>query len=404
MEKFDLKIYEAVGKIHRAVTTSLTFDEAIKSGLKIILSSAMADYVIVWYKTSNDSNKLKPYYWIAPNDFTDSAVTIGDDTVVSEVIKTNKPKLIEYNTSSDIDKKHLDIKYQSLFALPFNQDKLKKFGCIEFIKSKDEFSEDEKEVCQILTELCETIINDSAPLPTINEERKVLVSCKDVKKSFKNGENMLQVLKGVNFDIYEGEFLVLLGESGCGKSTMLNTIGGMLSADSGSIKFGKEEIIGMNDRELTNYRRYNIGFIFQSYNLMSSLTAKQNLDLIGELVKEPMDSIEALKLVGLEDKANNYPTQLSGGQQQRISIARALVKKPKLILADEPTAALDYSTSIEVLSVFEDILREGNTTLVMVTHNEEIAKMANRVIRFKNGYAYETTVNSRIAKAKDLEW
>lgn len=404
MEKFDLKIYEAVGKIHRAVTTSLTFDEAIKSGLKIILSSAMADYVIVWYKTSNDSNKLKPYYWIAPNDFTDRAVTIGDDTVVSEVIKTNKPKLIEYKSSSDIDKKHLDIKYQSLFALPFNQDKLEKFGCIEFIKKKDEFSEDEKEVCQILTELCETIINDSAPLPTISEERKVLVSCKDVKKSFKNGENMLQVLKGVNFDIYEGEFLVLLGESGCGKSTMLNTIGGMLSADSGSIKFGEEEIIGMNDRELTNYRRYNIGFIFQSYNLMPSLTAKQNLDLIGELVKEPMDSIEALKLVGLEDKANNYPTQLSGGQQQRISIARALVKKPKLILADEPTAALDYSTSIEVLSVFEDILREGNTTLVMVTHNEEIAKMANRVIRFKNGYAYETTVNSRIAKAKDLEW
>ena len=211
MEKFDLKIYEAIGKIHRAVTTSLSFDEAIKSGLKIILSNAMADYVVVWYKTSIDSNTLKPYYWIAPNDFTNAEVTLGDETVVSEVLASNKPKLIEYKTSSEKDKKHLDIKYHSLFALPFNQDKLEKFGCIEFIKCNEGFNEDEKDVCQILTELCETIINDSAPLPNKNEERKILVSCKDVKKSFKNGENMLQVLKGVNFDIYEGEFLVLLG-------------------------------------------------------------------------------------------------------------------------------------------------------------------------------------------------
>ncbi len=157
------------------------------------------------------------------------------------------------------------------------------------------------------------------------------------------------------------------------------------------------------EAELTAYRRDNIGFIFQSYNLMPNLTAKENLDLIGELVDNPMDSVEALNMVGLGDKIHQHPSQLSGGQQQRISIARALVKRPGLIFADEPTAALDYTTSIEVLTVLENIVKNG-TTLLMVTHNEEITRMANRVVRMRDGKSYEVTINHFPVKATELVW
>jgi len=233
---------------------------------------------------------------------------------------------------------------------------------------------------------------------------KTILSIKDIKKEFKNGDGTIsKVLKGVNLDIYEGEFLVLLGESGCGKSTLLNIVGGLNKATSGSICYLDNNLSEASQQELTKYRRDNIGFIFQSYNLMPNLNVKQNLDLIAELVKDPMDSKEALKLVGLEEKRENYPSQLSGGQQQRVSIARALVKKPKIIMADEPTAALDYETSIEVLSALEEVYKKG-TTLVMVTHNEEITKMADRVVRMRNGKVYEVTVNLHPVKATQLVW
>ncbi len=194
-----------------------------------------------------------------------------------------------------------------------------------------------------------------------------------------------------------------MGESGCGKSTLLNIIGGIVNADSGSVVFESEELIGRTREEYSLFRRNNIGYIFQSYNLIPNLTALENVKIIAELVDNPMNSAEALRLVGLEDKAFNFPSELSGGQQQRVSIARALVKKPKLLLADEPTAALDFETGIEVLSVLESVVKSG-TTLVMVTHNEEIAKMADRVIRFRGGLVYETTVNSHPLSASELEW
>ena len=210
-------------------------------------------------------------------------------------------------------------------------------------------------------------------------------------------------MKGVNLDVYEGEFLVLLGESGCGKSTLLNIIGGMDKADSGTITYLNKDVSSLKGEQLTKYRRDNIGYIFQSYNLMPNLNAGQNLELIGELVKDPMDVEEALDLVGLKAKKKSYPSQLSGGQQQRISIARALIKKPRLILADEPTAALDYTTSIEVLSVLENVLKQG-TTLLMVTHNEEITRMADRVVRMRDGRTYEVTVNRHPVHAQELVW
>ncbi len=234
-------------------------------------------------------------------------------------------------------------------------------------------------------------------------EKSILISVKNVYKTYHSGEIETPVLKGINFDIYKGEFICILGESGSGKSTMLNIIGGLVNADSGSIKFNNKEIINLSEKELTEHRRKNIGYIFQNYNLLPNLTAKQNLDIIAELTNSSADSEEMLKSVGLEDKIKSYPSQLSGGQQQRVSIARALIKKPILILADEPTAALDCATSKEVLEVFENVVSSG-TTLVVVTHNENITKMANRIIKLRNGIVYKTIENENPIKAKELEW
>ncbi len=234
-------------------------------------------------------------------------------------------------------------------------------------------------------------------------QKDILISVKDVYKTYHAGVIDTPVLKGINFDVYKGEFICILGESGSGKSTMLNIIGGLLNADSGSIKFGGKEIINLSEKELTTHRRDNIGYIFQNYNLLPNLTAKQNLDIIAELTNSPANSEEMLKLVGLGEKINSYPSQLSGGQQQRVSIARALIKNPVLVLADEPTAALDCATSKEVLEVFELVVKKG-TTLVVVTHNENITKMANRIIRLRNGVVYETIINENPIKAKELEW
>ena len=234
-------------------------------------------------------------------------------------------------------------------------------------------------------------------------DKDILISVKELYKTYHNRVIDTPVLKGMNFDVYKGEFLCILGESGSGKSTMLNIIGGLINADSGSLKFNDKEIINLSEKELTAHRRDNIGYIFQSYNLMPNLTAKQNLDIIAELTKNPANSEEMLKLVGMGEKMKSYPSQLSGGQQQRVSIARALIKNPILVLADEPTAALDCETSKEVLEVFETVVNRG-TTLIVVTHNENITKMANRVMRLRNGAVYETIENSNPVKAKDLEW
>ena len=235
------------------------------------------------------------------------------------------------------------------------------------------------------------------------EPGNVIMRVRDVTREYQNGDVVTKVLKGVNLDVYEGEFLVLLGESGCGKSTLLNIIGGMDHPTAGQFEVFGEELANADQKTLTEYRRAYIGFIFQSYNLMPNLNAIQNLELIASLVPKPMNAEEALEIVNLGQRKYNYPSQMSGGQQQRVSIARALMKRPKIILADEPTAALDYTTSIEVLEVMERIVAEG-TTMIMVTHNEEICRMADRVVRMRGGRVAEVLINRRKAHATDLVW
>ena len=236
------------------------------------------------------------------------------------------------------------------------------------------------------------------------DKKEILIRLRGVTKEFQNGEMISRVLKGIDLDIYKGEFLVILGESGCGKSTMVNIIAGMDNLTDGTLEVEGKDFSHPTDKELTAYRREYLGFVFQSYNLMPNLTATENVQFIADIAQEPMTAADAIEKVGLSGHANNYPSALSGGQQQRVSIARAIVKNPKIIFADEPTAALDYQTSIEVLSVFEEIVKNRGTTVVMITHNPEIAKMANRVIKLKNGVVSSVKINLEPLHASELVW
>ena len=277
-------------------------------------------------------------------------------------------------------------------------------GCLLLTGKETDYTEDDKSMCENCCSVLALDIDDKGFTFRPFEDREPIVEVRDVVKEFMSGEEKRQILKGVDLDIYPGELVVVLGESGCGKSTLLNIIGGMDRMTSGKLTVEGRDISDPSEAELTEYRREYVGFIFQAYNLMPNLSAYENIEFIGEISDNPMDSEEALELVGLGDKANSMPAALSGGQMQRVSIARALVKNPKIILADEPTAALDYDTSIKVLSVIEKISKENKTTVLMVTHNPEIAKMANRVVKLRNGKISSVRVNLHPLSATDLVW
>ena len=204
--------------------------------------------------------------------------------------------------------------------------------------------------------------------------------------------------------INKGEFVVILGPSGAGKSTLLNLIGGMDTPTSGSIKIDGEEISKYNENQLSEYRAENIGFIFQFYNILPTLTVLENVELIKDVVKNGNDSIEAIKAVGLEKHINKFPNQLSGGEQQRVSIARAIAKNPKLLLCDEPTGALDYKTGKQILKLLQDTARKENMTVLIITHNTAIAPMADKVIHFKNGTAEKIEINEKPQPIEEIEW
>ncbi|PWM27216.1 MAG: macrolide ABC transporter ATP-binding protein [Oscillospiraceae bacterium] len=225
-----------------------------------------------------------------------------------------------------------------------------------------------------------------------------------VSKIYKSGDNVIRALDGASFEVAEGEFCVVLGPSGAGKTTLLNILGGMDSLDEGKIYLDGSEISSYNQKKLTEYRRYDIGFVFQFYNLVQNLTALENVELASEICKKPLDAAQTLDMVGLSERMYNFPAQLSGGEQQRVSIARALAKNPKLLLCDEPTGALDYNTGKSILKLLEQTCHEMNKTTIIITHNSAIAAMADRVIRVKNGKITEVTVNATPVAAEEIEW
>ncbi|MBQ8943307.1 MAG: ABC transporter ATP-binding protein [Clostridia bacterium] len=227
---------------------------------------------------------------------------------------------------------------------------------------------------------------------------------KNIKKSFGSGENRVEVLKGIDLNIEKGEICVLLGPSGSGKSTLLNIIGGIESADEGTVCINGGVIADMNEKALTQYRRHHLGYVFQTYNLIPNLTVRENIEVGAYLSKNPLDTDELLKTLGIEDQKNKLPNRLSGGQQQRTSIGRAIVKNPDILLCDEPTGALDYNTSKEILRLIENINRKYGSTVIMVTHNDAIKNMADRVFKLRDGVIRKTYVNQEKISASELDW
>lgn len=226
----------------------------------------------------------------------------------------------------------------------------------------------------------------------------------DVKKCYRMGEVEIKALDGISFGIDKGEFVVVVGPSGAGKSTVLNILGGMDTPSSGQIMVDGNDISKYNKRQLTDYRRYDIGFVFQFYNLVQNLTAVENVELAIQICREPLDPVKILKEVGLEERMDNFPAQLSGGEQQRVSIARALAKNPKLLLCDEPTGALDYNTGKSILKLLYDTCRSMGMTIIVVTHNSAIAPMADRIIKIKNGKVDSMSINENPKPIEEIEW
>ena len=384
-----------------------SLEDALSGSLETIVRTLNSEAGAIWFLDPK-TDRLSPLFHIGPADI--SNITVENGLGLEGIVtKTGKSVIVE-DASNDprfdgtvFDDNGLSTK--TMICVPLNNlhDII---GCVQVVNKKDGtlYDTEELQLCERMASLAAITIDEKGLLVDLGEKKEVLAVLRDVTKEFQTGDTVLQVLKGINLEIYRNEFVVVLGESGCGKSTMMNIIGGMDFLTDGTLTIEGVDFSHPSDDALTRFRRETVGFIFQAYNLMPNLTALENVQFIAELVDDPMDAEEAIEKVGLTSRANNYPGQMSGGQQQRVSIARAIVKKPKLILADEPTAALDYSTSIEVLSVIEGIVRNQGATVMMVTHNPEIARMADRVVKVRNGKIASIKKNMHPVHAEELVW
>ncbi|MCR5149368.1 MAG: ABC transporter ATP-binding protein [Eubacterium sp.] len=230
------------------------------------------------------------------------------------------------------------------------------------------------------------------------------VELKNVSKIYQSGDVKVEALKDASFTVEKGEICIIVGQSGAGKTTLLNILGGMDKPSSGEILMDGSDISQYNKKALATYRRRDIGFVFQFYNLIPNLTALENVEIASQLSKDPMNPAEVLGKVGLSERMNNFPAQLSGGEQQRVSIARALAKNPKLLLCDEPTGALDYETGKQILQILQDLARERGMTVIIITHNSALTAMADRIIRVKSGHISSVKMNENVIPIADIEW
>ena len=398
---------KATWQIMEALLEVDSLDDALSGSLEIIVNTLNSEAGAIWLLDPK-TDRLSPLFHIGPADVSNISVENGLG-IEGLVTKTGQSVMVT-DAASDprFDGTVFDdngLVTKTMICVPLNNlhDVI---GCVQIVNKKDgsPYDAEELQLCERMAALAAITIDEKGLAVDLGEKKEILAVLQGVTKEFPSGDGVLKVLKGVNLEIYKNEFVVVLGESGCGKSTMMNIVGGMDFLTDGTLTIEGKDFSHPSDAELTRYRREYIGFIFQAYNLMPNLTALENVQFIAELVKDPMPAEEAIQKVGLTERSGNYPGQMSGGQQQRVSIARAIVKRPKLILADEPTAALDYTTSIEVLSVIEDIVRNQGATVMMVTHNPEIAKMADRVVKVRSGRIASIKKNLHPVHAEELVW
>ena len=398
---------KATWQIMEALLEIDSLDDALSGSLEIIVNTLNSEAGAIWLLDPK-TDRLSPLFHIGPADVSNISVENGLG-IEGLVTKTGQSVMVT-DAASDprFDGTVFDdngLVTKTMICVPLNNlhDVI---GCVQIVNKKDgsPYDAEELQLCERMAALAAITIDEKGLAVDLGEKKEILAILQGVTKEFPSGDGVLKVLKGVNLEIYKNEFVVVLGESGCGKSTMMNIVGGMDFLTDGTLTIEGKDFSHPSDAELTRYRREYIGFIFQAYNLMPNLTALENVQFIAELVKDPMPAEEAIQKVGLTERSGNYPGQMSGGQQQRVSIARAIVKRPKLILADEPTAALDYTTSIEVLSVIEDIVRNQGATVMMVTHNPEIAKMADRVVKVRSGRIASIKKNLHPVHAEELIW
>ncbi|MDO4545210.1 MAG: ATP-binding cassette domain-containing protein [Bacillota bacterium] len=396
-------IWEITGQLQGA----RTLEEALRDSLTEVVRFLGSEAGTIWFYDRQGDQRLHPSFWFGGEDISGLSLAPGEG-IAGTVVEMGVSVIVKDCQKDPRWAGRFDEKTgfvtRSMICVPL-RNQYEVIGCIQIINKKDGSLYDGEDVslCETLAELTAIAVESRGLDVDFSEKRPPILSLKQGNKVFGEGTAQIRALKEVNLDIREGELLVVLGKSGCGKSTLLNIIGGMDRLTSGMLSFEGADYSTVDERTLTEYRRASVGFVFQSYNLMPTLTAEENLEFVGGLSGDAIPAEEALKRVGMLPYKDQYPSQLSGGQQQRVSIACALAKRPKIILADEPTAALDFETSIQVLTALKEVVASG-TTLVMVTHNEEIAKMADRVVRMQDGAIADIMINSHPAKPEELVW
>ena len=398
---------QAIWQITQELNNSISLDNALASSLDIIIELLGSEAGTIWL-LDKGSNRLHPIFNRGPVDISGITIENGQG-IAGNVVQSGEARIVQ-NTGHDKRFTHsvdeeTGFVTDSIICVPLVNSR-ETFGCLEVINRLDGnlYDAEDLALCESLARLAAIAMEEKGLQFQPSAKKETIISLRNITKDYPSGDGVAHVLKGINLDIYKNEFLVILGESGCGKSTMVNIIAGMDSLTDGQLFVDGKDFSHPTDLELTRFRREYLGFVFQSYNLMPNLTALENVQFIADIAPNAMPAAEALAKVGLTDRAGNYPSALSGGQQQRVAIARAVVKRPQIIFADEPTAALDYQTSIEVLTVFEETKKQVGTTIMMITHNPEIAKMADRVIRLRDGRVSSIKVNLHPLSAAELSW
>lgn len=414
-----LRYLNALFTITQAVQNTPSLEEALAIAVKTAVRTVGAETGILWLRDNQELIPAFVIHGVAASDFSVLPYVKAAKKVIDQGASLILPKVHVHGNGDDDDGNSREASldpvirvekgaFGSIVCMPLRS-KGNTRGCFQLINKQGQlsdggFSKEDVELCESVSSIAGIALEEKGLNIRRDRGQKPLVSLRNVEKEFRSGKSSLKVLKGISIDIYEHEFAVILGASGSGKSTLLKILGGMDNVTAGSIVVDGQNLVNASQKQLAAYRRHDIGFVFQSYYLLPNLTAKENLDIAAELAKAPLSTREVLEMISMQDRKRNYPSQLSGGQQQRISIGRAVVKRPKIILADEPTAALDYKTSVEVLEVMESIARKRISTVILITHNSEIAKMADRVIRISDGAVSEILVNMKPLGARDLKW